>query len=149
MAIAFLDTSALVRRYVRAEPGADRVRRLCAPAEGNTILVARLTSVEVASALARKLREREIRRSQRDSLWRLFEAHWRDQYHPVAATDDVYAVAEGLLFDYALRAYDALQLASALAAREHLPDTPVEFWTADGQQASAARAQTLTVKQLP
>jgi uncharacterized protein len=148
VAAAFLDTSALVRRYVRSEPGGDRVRSLCAPAHHNLILVARMTSVEVASALARKLRERELRRPQRDSLWRLFMAHWRDQYLPVAATDDVHATAESLLFRYPLRAFDALQLASALAVRQHLSPTPLEFWTADLQQAQAARAEALVVEVL-
>jgi predicted nucleic acid-binding protein len=80
MAAIFMDTSALVRRYDRAEPGASRVRAICAPAHGHNLLVARIASVEVASALARKARDRTIRVVDRTRLWRLFRAHWRDQY---------------------------------------------------------------------
>jgi Lipase maturation factor len=56
MAAIFLDTSALLRRYDRSEPGASRVRAICAPARGHTLLLARVASVEVASALTRKSR---------------------------------------------------------------------------------------------
>jgi hypothetical protein len=42
MAAIFLDTSALVRRYDRSEPGAGRVRAICAPAQGHTLLLARV-----------------------------------------------------------------------------------------------------------
>ena len=83
MAVIFLDTSALVRRYDRMEPGSSRVRAICAPAQENTLLLARIASVEVASAFARKVRDRTIRAADRTRLWRLFRAHWRDQYRVV------------------------------------------------------------------
>src|SRR5262245_20898629 len=108
MAVIFLDTSALVRRYERSESGASRVRAACAPSHGNTLLVARLASVETASAFARKLRQGAINSADQQRLWRLFRAHWRDQYQVVALTDHVHSRAEQLLFKYPLRAYDAI-----------------------------------------
>src|SRR5215471_6192299 len=108
MAAIFIDTSALVRRYDRSEPGASRVRAICAPEQRHTLLVARIASVEVASALARKARERTIRASDRTRLWRLFRAHWRDQYQVVALTEDMYGHAERLLLRYTLRGLDAM-----------------------------------------
>jgi len=71
----FFDTSALVKRYDPAEPGADRVRDLCQRAQGWTLLIARITPVEVASALNRKLREGRLDAAWRDQLWRLFRGH--------------------------------------------------------------------------
>ena len=146
MAAIFIDTSALVRRYDRAEPGSSRVRAICAPARGHTLLVAQIASVEFASALARKARDRTIRMADRSRLWRLFRAHWRDQYHVVPLTDDAYGQAERLLFRHTLRALDALHIGCALVVAAALPQIGLEFWTADNQQASAARNEGLTVE---
>src|SRR5215472_14669768 len=112
MAAIFMDTSALVRRYDRSEPGTTRVRAICAPTQGHTLLVARIASVEVASALARKARDRTIRAADRTRLWRLFRAHWRDQYQVIALTEDAYGHAERLLLRYALHALDAIHVGS-------------------------------------
>lgn len=148
MAVIFLDTSALVRRYDRMEPGSSRVRAICAPTEGNTLLLARIASVEVASAFTRKVRDRTIRAADRTRLWRLFRAHWRDQYRVVSLTEDAYANAERLLFRSPIRALDALHVGCALAVAARLPDIHLEFWTADRQQADAVRSQQLTVELL-
>jgi predicted nucleic acid-binding protein len=48
----YVDSSALVKRYVE-EAGSRWVRALMAPAAGNTFLLARVTGVEVVSALVR------------------------------------------------------------------------------------------------
>jgi uncharacterized protein len=55
----FLDSSALVTRYA-VETGTAWVNRLCDPANHHTILIANVTIVEVAAALASKQRSREI-----------------------------------------------------------------------------------------
>jgi predicted nucleic acid-binding protein len=52
MTVYYLDTSALSKRYVQ-EIGTAWVRALVAPSAGHTLLTARLTMVEVYSALAR------------------------------------------------------------------------------------------------
>src|SRR5215471_9967562 len=146
MAAIFMDTSALVRRYDRSEPGASRVRAICAPAPGHTLVVARIASIEVASALARKVRDRTIRVADRTRLWRLFRAHWRDQYQVVALTEDAYGQAERLLQRYTLSALDAMHVGCALVVAAALPQLGLEFWTADKQQAHAARSEGLTVE---
>jgi uncharacterized protein len=146
MAAIFLDTSALVRRYDRSEPRASRVREICAPARGHTLLLARVASVEVASAFARKARDGTLRVADRNRLWRLFRVHWRDQYQVVAMTDDAYAHAERLLFRGPLRALDAIHIGCALVVAARLQQIGVEFWTADKQQAQAARTAGLTVE---
>jgi hypothetical protein len=60
--ILFADTSALVRRYDLTEPGSPRVVQLCRPSSGNDVRLLAITSVEVLSALRRKLREGRIDR---------------------------------------------------------------------------------------
>jgi len=146
MAAVFLDTSALVRRYDRMEPGSSRVRAICARAQGNTLLLARIASVEVASAFARKVRDRTIRAADRTRLWRLFRTHWRDQYRVVSLTEDAYVHAERLLLRSPIRTLDALHIGCALVVASRLPGVQIEFWTADKKQAEAARSQRLTVE---
>lgn len=146
MAAIFLDTSALVRRYDRSESGASRVRAICAPARGHTLLLARVASVEAASALARKVRDGTMPAADRDRLWRLFRTHWRDQYRIVAVTEDAYSHAERLLFHSPVRAFDAIHVGCALAVTAQFPRIGLEFWTADKQQAQAARVEGLTVE---
>lgn len=146
MATSFFDTSGLFRRYDPFESGAARVRALCRPSRRNAIIVARLTSTEMASVLARKVREGRLSSAECDRMWRLFGRHWRVQYQVITATDEVHQRAERLLFTYALRSLDALQLASALTAQATLQHTALQFWTADQRQAGAAEAEGLTVE---
>ncbi|MBI3973011.1 MAG: type II toxin-antitoxin system VapC family toxin [Chloroflexi bacterium] len=145
MAALFTDPSALVRRYDKSEPDAQRVRRACAPSSANLIFVARLASAEFASALARKVREGRLTVPQRDRHWRLFRGHWRAQYHVVGLSDQVFTLAEQLLFRHRLRAGDALHLAAALIVGRASPALSVQFWTADKQQAAAAQREGLLV----
>jgi predicted nucleic acid-binding protein len=52
----FIDSSALVKRYV-AETGTAWIQEITAPFSGNQLIIARITWVEVFSALARRQRE--------------------------------------------------------------------------------------------
>jgi predicted nucleic acid-binding protein len=148
VATLFVDTSALIRRYDHAEPGADAVRQLCDPTSGHLILIAQMTSTEIASALNRKLRERVLSALERDRLWREFQLHRLGQYHVVSLTETSFTIAENLLFSQQLRAYDALQIASSLQATRYFPyhSSEFRFCTADQRQATAATSQGLTVE---
>jgi len=146
MASVFLDTSALLRRYFTAEPGANRVRILCEPSQGHTIAVSRLAALELASGLGRRVRERTLPERERRRRWDTFVIDLRDQYRVVQITEAVYATAQRLVSAYPLRTLDAIQLASALVVRERLRD--LVFWTADDQQATAARREGLAVEHM-
>jgi uncharacterized protein len=56
VSVYFLDSSALVKRYV-AEVGTSWIQRLADPTSRNRLVIARITQVEVAGALARRERE--------------------------------------------------------------------------------------------
>lgn len=146
MASVFLDTSAVVRRYARSEPGAAQVRAICDPSNGNTIFVVRITSVEVASAFGRRARESELTGTDLIRMWRTFRGHWRRQYQVVPLRQDVCKRAEQLLFIHALRAYDAIQVGCALTITDLYPALQLEFWTADRRQAQVAAAEGLRVQ---
>ena len=149
MAAVFLDSSALLRRYDAREPGSQRVRTVCAPDARNTLFISQLTPVEVASGFQRKQRDGTFTASDIHRNWRLFLGHRRRQYQLVPLTEAVLGRAEELVTNYPLTAADALQLACALAVIDRLGiRAHIQFWTADAQQARAARREALTVEQL-
>ncbi len=55
MAVFFFDSSALVKRYAK-EPGSAWVRGLTQPKAAHTLYLARITAIEITSAITRKLR---------------------------------------------------------------------------------------------
>lgn len=148
MAVLFFDTSALVRRYDVREPGANRVRELWGRAAGHSLVIGALTPVEVAAAFNRKLREGRFDELGRNRHWNVFRRHVRERYRLVALDELVVRRAQHLLFDYPLRAYDALQLASALRGMQFLAGlTPdFRFCTADRAQSQAAAGEGLSVE---
>ena len=148
MALSFLDSSALFRRYLRSEVGGSRLRQLGQEWSRHTLFITRLALVECASARSRRLREGTISVTERNRLWQLMNAHAREQYKVIELDDRAYAMAEHLLFAYRLRTLDALQLAGALVITARIPRSRLEFWTADRQQAHAAAAEGLAVELL-
>lgn len=129
----YLDTSALIKRYV-AEPGSTWIRTLADPTAPHLLLTARLTVVEARSALARRKREALI--SDDD--------HAFTQYHFVELEGAVVNLAGDLLDRHPLRAYDAVQLASALMINSALIAADLSgliFLTADDRLLSTAQIE--------
>lgn len=145
MATIYLDTSALVKRYVR-ESGYDWTRRLLAPKSKNRIVLSELGALELEVALARKATESAISESQRDTLIRLFRRHLAHQYNPVPITDTVLKRARRLVrqrgLPHPLRTYDAVHLATALDLERQLAILglpPPTFVSADRKLLAIAR----------
>ena len=148
MAALFLDASAVVKRYIIAEAHMQQIRRACAPSTGNVLILARHTSVEIASALARRVREGVLLPHDQERLWQSVNQHWTYHYQIVPASEQVFQRAEALVVKHPLRAADAVQIASALLVAAGMPDALLRFWTADRRQAAAARAEGLDVELL-
>lgn len=150
MAVFFLDTSALVKRYDQLEAGAFRVLELCDPAAGHALYLSAVASVELGSALNRKGREGRLSPEQRDGRWTAFRRDLADQYRLVAWDQQVQEIAERLVFAHPIRAYDAVQLASALRAARFLAGLAgeVTFCTADRNQGRAGVSEGLQVELL-
>ena len=55
MAVFFFDSSALVKRYAK-ERGSAWARGLTQPKAAHTLYIARITAIEITSAITRKLR---------------------------------------------------------------------------------------------
>jgi len=67
MALYFLDSSAVVKRYV-AEAGHAWIVALCDPAQGHDLHIAQAALVEVVATLCRKAREAALTTGERDHL---------------------------------------------------------------------------------
>jgi len=148
MTTYFLDTSALVKRYVE-EAGSDTVLRLCEPAARNEIVISILAEVELVSAIARRVRSNELPRVEGELVHTWFKEDLAQQYEVRMLDAAVVSAATELLKAHALRAYDAIQLASAFvsgAARLDRKLGPVIFVTADqllGAVSESAGVPTL------
>ncbi len=135
----FFDASALVKRYVR-EQGSTRVRRLLA--HGN-VVIARLSEVEVVSALARLTREHAMSSDQCNRAVAAFLADL-EAWTVVEFTTDVTRAARRLLLRHTLRSGDAIQLGSAMVLQESVGVLD-DFVAHDTRLTDAARTEGLTV----
>lgn len=132
--ILYLDSSALVKRYV-VEPGSEEVRRQIEEAEA--VGTSAVSRVEVAAALAKAVRFGSLTREEAQAAHQAFRQEWADLIRlPVA--EAVLDRAAALPWDSGLRAYDAVQLAAATSWKDAL-DTQVCFATFDRQLWLAAR----------
>jgi predicted nucleic acid-binding protein len=144
--IAFFDTSALLKRYIPSERGAEFVARILTDRDLQ-VVVSRIAGIEVASALARRAAEGTLSAPARNAAWGAFLEHVRDEYRVVAISEAVAARAEEVVTAVRARSLDAIQVATALVvAAEVDSDTPFVFYTADGRQAQAAAASGLQVE---
>ena len=110
---AFADSSALVKLYAD-ESDAEVVRRHA------LLVVCAVARVEVPAALWRKSRSGELAVDAAAVLVQAFEADWTDRYRrmlPISLRPALLADAAQLSGTQGLRAYDAIQLACARAAR--------------------------------
>ncbi|MGH8264611.1 MAG: type II toxin-antitoxin system VapC family toxin [Steroidobacteraceae bacterium] len=101
------------------------------------------TPVEIASALARREREKLLTADEVEAA--LASARQlAESWHEIVPSAAVRRTAERLLRAHALRAADSLQLAAALSAADHDPAT-LEFVCLDARLAAAARREGFTV----
>lgn len=139
----FADSSAVVKLYAD-EPGSDEIRAL------EVLVVSCLARVEVPAALWRKARLRELDADDARILTDEFEADYfgTDEEVPsfavVGLPTELLDRAADLAATQGLRAYDAVQLASALAAREADPAC-VELASFDADLREAAARTGLSL----
>lgn len=134
----FLDTSALVRRYL-VDEGEDILRGL-AP---QPVALSALAWVEFHSAVARRRRAGALAEAQSRHVLREISSDW-GRYEVVPVEDRVLAAAADLVGKHALRSLDAIQLASALVAAEGDP-SPLRFGSLDARLNAAAKDEGLAL----
>lgn len=143
----FLDTSALLKRHV-AEPGSRWIRRLTDPGAGMDIVVSAIVRAEIVSALARRRREGRLSARGVTNLRSIAE-HQMSRFIVIEVNDVVLQRACDLLERHPLRAYDAIQLSSALESSGRLSVrslAPLTFVSADQRLLAAANAEGLAIE---
>lgn len=119
MTAYFLDSSALVKRYV-SEPG-DAWVISATDSSTDSILIAEITLAEVAAALAAKQRAQGgISLEQRDRALSRFLEDCNTRFDIVPTARVIIDVAVDPSQRYRLRGYDAVQVGSAVVANERL-----------------------------
>ncbi|WP_423223682.1 type II toxin-antitoxin system VapC family toxin [Candidatus Amarolinea aalborgensis] len=147
MTTYYLDTSALIKRYVD-EVGSRWLRATLNGKPRPAMITVHLVIVEVTSALMRRVREGVLTDAEYVQVQNAFRADCLRQYELVTAVDDVIDQANRLLETYSLRAYDAVHLATAVVSNRHLLANdlaPLAFLSADDRLNQAASAEGLTV----
>lgn len=147
MSTFFLDTSALVKRYA-PETGSTWVTGICEPAAGHMILIAEITLVEVAAALAAKARiPGGLTTAQRDTALSAFLNDCHHGYLLIGADRPTLDLAVDLTQRHVLRGYDAVQLATGLLSNSDLVARslpPLTFVSSDQDLRKAAEAEGLS-----
>ena len=147
MTTYFCDTSAIVKRYV-TETGSAWFTATIDPKAGNYVFIARITFVEVISAISRKERGAHISAPDAATAKKQFETDYSSEFVRVEITENLIHEAAKLAAKHALRGYDAVQLAAALEtqakrAARSLP--PLILISADTELNTAAVSEGLTV----
>ena len=137
--ILYLDTSALVKRYVE-EPGSDQVDRAVAAA--TAVATSRVAYPEARAAFARRTREGGLTRPQLKRVVARLDAEvgawvWVE-------LDAALALEAGRLAEvHALRGFDAIHLGAALALRTGFEGRSVSFLAFDERLGRAAMLEGL------
>ena len=141
MMVLYLDSSALVKRYID-EAHSEAVVHLLD--ETVAITTPAISRVEVGAALARAARGNRLDAHGARRAQELFAEDWPD-FGKVPVTDDLLTRAETLAWKHGLRAYDAVQLAAALVCAETLTDLDerVLFACFDDELTAAANDEGL------
>ncbi len=104
--------------------------------------------IEIYSALARRKREGSVPAADCLIAAQAFTVHSATEYEFIELDQGIVSVARDLLERYSLRAYDAVQLASAIVANQTLALAqlaPLIFVSADNQLNGVATSEKLEV----
>jgi uncharacterized protein len=146
MAVYFVDSSALVKRYL-VEVGSTWLENLLRQ-PSNDILIAEITQVEVIAAITRRGRSTSISSQDAVKACNRFKADVSSEYQVASLTNTMIKSAVFQAETHALRGYDAIQLAIALevnrtALANGLP--ALTFTSADNELNKVAQAEGLMV----
>jgi predicted nucleic acid-binding protein len=148
MADYFFDSSGLIKRHVK-ETGTPWVKSLVNAKAGHALYIARITAVEVTSAITRRQYLGDLSAAQAAAILGHFRRHLSQRYRVVELTPALFSNAMLTARKHRLRAYDAVQLAVALEVRQihqEMGGGPVTVVSADRDLNAAAIAEGFTVE---
>jgi predicted nucleic acid-binding protein len=138
--ILYLDASALVKRYI-VEFGSTEINELIANAQiVGTVTISR---AELSATFGKAVRVGILNNEDAWHCLQLFRNEWPDWVR-IQVTEDVVYKADKLAWDYQLRGYDSVHLATALIWQEAM-GSQVTFVTFDRQLWLAAQHTDMMV----
>lgn len=114
--IIYLDTSALVKKYVE-EARSHEVRDLLT--DQTSVATCAVSRAEAAAAFSRSVTVRSLTASAAREAHRDFVREWKT-YIRIRVTEALVARADGLAWTHKLRGYDAVHLAAALEWQDRI-----------------------------
>jgi predicted nucleic acid-binding protein len=145
VSFAYFDTSALLKQYV-TETGSNWVRTYLASATAPAVFTSHLTAVEATCAFARRLREGTLPPAVHGKLTQAFDYDIAYRYNLLDVMPATIDTARRLANQHPLRAYDAVQLATAWLLNQNLLHTgkpPLTFICDDDRLVAIAQAEGL------
>ena len=147
MLLYYFDSSALVKRYVN-EIGTAWVISITDSTANKRIHIARVTGVEVVSAITRRARSGSITVTDANTAIALFRHDFLNNYTATEITPALINRAMQLAETHALRGYDAIQLTAAIEVNAYGLSSGMPkliLISADGNLNAAAMAEGLNV----
>lgn len=144
----FFDSSALVKRFAQ-ERGSAFLLSLLRPSARNRLYAARITEVEVCAALARRQKGNTINASQAAKGLRRLRHDLPRRFTQVSINEEVIVEASRLAETYALRGYDAVQLAAAVKANDERISSglaPLIIVSADTELNDSAQTEGFSIE---
>ncbi|MAF12029.1 hypothetical protein CMK11_16420 [Candidatus Poribacteria bacterium] len=148
MSAFFLDTSALVKRYVDEEEGSAWMRQLARPSSGHLIYLAWITGPETMSALIRRQRRSDLTAQELAAALAQFRSEWERSYRRLDVSHVLIRRAMSLVERHGLRGYDSVQLAAGIeaSALERARGPSATFVSSDAALNAAAHSEGLSVE---
>ncbi|XGV97072.1 MAG: type II toxin-antitoxin system VapC family toxin [Leptolyngbya sp. BL-A-14] len=148
MPVYFIDSSALVKRYIN-ETGSAWVVGLFDVNLNNEIFIAAITGVEMIAAITRRSRGGSISAADAAETCKQLRSDLQKDYQAIEIVEPIISSAMTLAETYGLRGYDAIQLAAGSTVNNFcvangLP--PAVFVSADSELNTAARNEGLVVE---
>jgi uncharacterized protein len=148
MSVYFLDSSALVKRYIN-ETGSAWVLSLFDPTLDNEFFVAAVTGVEIVAAITRRARSGSIAAVDATLVCNQLRSDLQTDYQVIEITEGIISSAMALAKTQGLRGYDAVQLAAGCAINELCIAnglSPIIFVSADEELNLAAVNEGLLIE---
>lgn len=138
--ILYLDSSALVKRYLTEARSAEVEGVIMAADQIGTALI---TRAEVSAAIAKAVRMNWVERAEALKSLAVFQSQWPSMFR-LRLSELTVERADMLAWAHSLRGYDAVHLSCATLWQESLSD-PITFASFDEQQWDVAQKLGLAV----
>ena len=118
---------------------------LASPDANYSLATSAITQVEFHSAIDRQRRMADLDEDEAEQAVEMFNVRFRNEVFRHAVDDQTLDLACDLVHRYALRAYDAVQLAACLFLLRLYAQDSLTFVCADRRLLTAARSEGLAV----